>query len=57
MVIPNEVKEIIMVYHGSLVEYPKRCRLHKDLYNHFARKMWDKLNEEFQFFFFSWLLQ
>ena len=52
MTIPNEVKEIILQYHGSIVEYSKRRRLHTDLYNHFAVKLWRKVNEEFMFIFY-----
>ena len=52
MTIPNELKDLIMEYHGSMVEFPKRCRVHLELYHHFAGKLWQRVTEEFLFIFY-----
>ena len=50
--LPKVLKDIIYEYHGSIVEYDKRLRLHEDMFRHFNEILRIKLNEEFRFIFY-----
>ena len=51
-VLPAELKELILDYHGSIEEYPKRVRMHEELFHFFRNKLLERLNEEFSFIFY-----
>ena len=50
--LPEELKELILDYHASIVEYEKREMLHNDLYLYFREILRTRLNEEFSFIFY-----
>ncbi len=51
------LKDIILEYHGSMVEYEKRHLLHKELYLYFNEILRTRLNEEFSFIFYPGFFQ
>ena len=52
IMLPKVLKDIIYEYHGSIVEYDKRLRLHEDMFRHFNEILRIKLNEEFRYIFY-----
>ena len=55
--LPNELKELILDYHASIEEYPKRMKLHKELNFYFRDILLRRLNEEFSFIFYPGFYQ
>ena len=51
-ILPKELKELILDYHASIVEYDKREVLHNELYLYFREILRTRLNEEFSFIFY-----
>ena len=50
--LPNELTELILDYHASIVEYEKRTALHEELFMYFREILRSRLNEEFSFIFY-----
>ena len=50
--LPIELKELILDYHASIVEYEKREVLHNELFLYFREILRTRLNEEFSFIFY-----
>ena len=50
--LPSEIKELILDFHASIEEYPKRLRLHNELFMFFRNRLLNRLNEEFLFIFY-----
>ena len=55
--LPKVLKDIILEYHGSMVEYDKRLRLHEELFRHYNELLRMRLNEEFSFIFYPGFFQ
>ena len=50
--LPDEIKEMILDFHASLEEYPKRVCVHNELFLFFRDRLQQRLNEEFSFIFY-----
>ena len=55
--LPPELRELILDYHASIEEYPKRMKLHNELYLYFRDILLQRLNEEFSFIFYPGFYQ
>ena len=50
--LPPELRELILDYHASIEEYPKRMKMHNELHLYFRNILLQRLNEEFSFIFY-----
>ena len=52
IILPNDIKGLILDYLASMTEYEIRHQLHMELHLHFARRIWCRINQEFRFIFY-----
>ena len=55
--LPPELKDLILDFHASIEEYPKRRRLHNELFFFFRDRLLNRLHEEFSFIFYPGFYQ
>ena len=55
--LPDEIKNLILEYHASIEEYPKRLKVHNELFLYFRDQLLHRLNEEFSFIFYPGFYQ
>ena len=55
--LPTEIRNLILDYHASIEEYPRRLELHRELHMLFRFKIHQRLNEEFSFIFYPGFYQ